>query len=137
MGGLNPLGAAVSGVSPSGEGAAGAAGVKRSMGPPISADQAMYDLYIVRRTQIYIDEAQGERLARIAERSGTTMSGVIRDAIDSYLERESSDDARLARFRSAVSAAAGAEPELPPGEEYVDAIRPDYAARARKLWGEG
>ena len=96
----------------------------------------MYDLYIMRRTQIYIDEAQGERLASLAERSGTTMSGVIRDAIDSYLERESSDDARLTRFRAAVSAAAGAAPELPSGEAYVESIRPDYTARAGELWDE-
>ncbi len=96
----------------------------------------MYDLYIVRRTQIYIDEVQRERLASIAERSGTTMSGVIRDAIDSYLERESSDAARLSRFRAAVTAAAGSAPTLPAGEEYVDVIRPDYATRAGELWGE-
>ena len=106
------------------------------MGSSVSIELTMYDLYIVRRTQIYIDEAQGERLADIAERSGTTMSGVIRDAIDSYLERESASDARLTRFRAAVTAAAGAAPELPPGEEYVEAIRPDYAARADRLWGE-
>lgn len=89
----------------------------------------------MRRTQIYIDETQGERLASVAERSGTTMSGVIRAAIDSYLERESSEDARLARLRAAVATAAGSAPELPSGEEYVDAIRPDYANRAEGLWG--
>ena len=95
----------------------------------------MYDLYIMRRTQIYIDESQGERLASIAVRSGMTMSGVIRAAIDSYLEQESSEDARLVRFRAAVAEAAGVAPGLPPGEEYVDAIRPDYADRAKELWG--
>jgi predicted transcriptional regulator len=100
------------------------------------SDLTMYDLYIVRRTQIYIDESQGERLASIAKRSGTTMSGVIRAAIDAYLERESSEDARLVRFRAAVAETAGIAPGLPPGEEYVDAIRPDYADRARELWGE-
>ena len=63
------------------------------------------------------------------------MSGVIRDAIDSYLERESSGDARLTRFRAAVAEAAGAAPELPPGEEYVDAIRPDYASQGEGALG--
>jgi hypothetical protein len=79
----------------------------------------------MRRTQIYIDESQAERLAGVAARSGMTTSGVIRAAIDSYLERESSEDARLARFRAAVAEAAGSAPGLPPGKEYVDAIRPD------------
>ena len=127
---------------PAGHSLAGAKGHRRRRrgeavdGSSVSIDRTMDNLYIVRRTQIYIDEAQGERLADIAERSRTTMSGVIRDAIDSYLERESSSDARLTRFRAAVTAAAGSAPELPPGEEYVEAIRPDYAARAGELWGE-
>jgi hypothetical protein len=79
----------------------------------------------VRRTQIYIDESQAGWLAGVAARSGMTTSGVIRAAIDSYLERESSEDARLARFRAAVAEAAGSAPELPTGADYVDAIRPD------------
>ena len=101
----------------------------------LSESLAMYDLYIMRRTQIYIDERQGERLASVAVRSGMTMSAVIRAAIDAYLERESSEDARLVRFRAAVAEASGIAPGLPSGEEYVDAIRPDYADRARELWG--
>lgn len=96
----------------------------------------MYHPYIMRRTQIYIDESQGERLSSLAARSGMTMSGLIRAAIDLYLERESSEDARLLRFRAAVAEAAGSAPGLPSGAEYVDAIRPDYADRARELWGE-
>jgi Arc/MetJ-type ribon-helix-helix transcriptional regulator len=97
----------------------------------------MYDLYIVRRTQIYIGEEQGEQLARVAERSGTTMSAVIRSAIDSLLERELSEENRVARFRAAVAEAAGSAPELPAGEDYVDAIRPDYSGRSAELWGKG
>jgi hypothetical protein len=99
-------------------------------------DLTMYDLYIVRRTQIYIDERQGERLASVAAGSGTTMSAVIRAANDAYLERESTADARLVRISAAVAEAAGIAPGLPPGEEFVDAIRPDYADRASELWGE-
>lgn len=81
-------------------------------------------------------KGRGERLAAIAERSGTTLSGVIREAIDSYLERESSGEARLTRFRAAVAESAGVAPELPSGEDYVDALRPDYANRAKALWGD-
>lgn len=96
----------------------------------------MYDLYIVRRTQIYIDERQGERLAEIAERDGLTMSALIRGAIDAYLDQSRTAAVRMERFRTAVAEAAGTVPELPPGAEYVDAIRPDYSERARELWGE-
>lgn len=95
----------------------------------------MYDLYIVRRTQIYIDEQQGDRLAQFAERGGVTMSALIRQAIGAYLDESDSDTARLERFRAAVAGAAGSLPDLPPGEDYVDAMRPDYTDRERALWG--
>lgn len=94
----------------------------------------MYDVYIVRRTQIYLDELQSERLAREAADTGVTMSALIRRAIDAYLDDDGPDDARLARFRSAVRESAGTVPDLPPGESYVDSLRPDYAERERKLW---
>lgn len=96
----------------------------------------MYDLYIVRRTQIYIDEQQGERLARAAASAGVTMSALIRRAIDSYLDESGSEAARLERFRAAVAEVAGSMPDLPSGEDYVDALRPDYAERERGLWRE-
>ncbi len=97
----------------------------------------MYDLYIMRRTQIYLDEVQGERLARVADRSGMTMSAVIREAIESFLDRDDSEEARLGRFRAAVLAAAGSAPGLPTGADYVDEIRPDYTDRAAALWRAG
>lgn len=97
----------------------------------------MYSLYIVRRTQIYIDEGQRERIAQAAERDGVTMSALIRQAIDAYLDEAESDDARLERFRTAVADAAGSVSGLPTGEEYVDALRPDYGDREEALWGAG
>jgi len=42
----------------------------------------MYSTYIVRRTQIYLDEAQATALASRARRRGVTASHVIREAID-------------------------------------------------------
>lgn len=98
--------------------------------------QTMYATYIVRRTQIYIEDEQGERLARAADDSGVTMSALIRLAIDSYLDRDDSAAARLERFRSAVAESAGSLPELPSGSDYVDALRGDYAERERELWGK-
>lgn len=96
----------------------------------------MYDLYIMRRTQIYLDESQGERLARSAAAGGTTVSALIRAAIDAYLDGPPSSEERLRRFRSAVREAAGTSPDLPPGDEYVEAIRPDYRIRERGLRGD-
>jgi predicted transcriptional regulator len=39
------------------------------------------------RTQIYLTEAQRRRLDELAERRGTTLAGVIREAVDEYLDR--------------------------------------------------
>lgn len=63
--------------------------------------------YIVRRTQIYLDEEQDARIRARADALGVTKSEVIRLAVDRYLDVE--DDARrLNAFRSAVRASAGA-----------------------------
>lgn len=71
--------------------------------------------YIVRRTQIYVDEGQDDRIRARAEALGVTKSEVIRLAVDRYLDAED-DVRRLATFRRAVRASAGA------AEIDVDAI---------------
>lgn len=101
-----------------------------------SGPSTMYDCYIMRRTQIYIDESQGELLAAAARREGVTMSALIRRAIDAYLAENSSETERLKRFREAVEATAGIAPYLPSGADYVDEVRPDYSEREIELWGE-
>lgn len=95
----------------------------------------MYDLYIMRRTQIYLDEGQAERLASRAAAEGGTLSALIRRAIDEMLDRERDGSARLAAFRDAVADTAGAVPELPSGESYVEVLRSRDAALERELWG--
>jgi hypothetical protein len=50
-----------------------------------SSSRMMYAAYIVKRTQIYLDEAQSRQLAERAGRRGTTTSHVIREAVDFYL----------------------------------------------------
>jgi len=45
----------------------------------------MYDLYIMRRIQIYLADSQARALAVRADRLGRTKSDLIREAIDSYL----------------------------------------------------
>jgi hypothetical protein len=91
----------------------------------------MYDTYIVKRTQIYLDEEQAERLSRRAALRGTTASKMIREAIDEYLAAPDDDAERLARYRAALDAAFGTAPYLPAGAAYVDEVR--NADRAREV----
>lgn len=84
----------------------------------------MYDMYIMKRTQIYLDDAQAEQLARRAAAEGVTKSTLIRRAVDDYLDSEGGgEDLRLARFRAVIDAVAGTAPELPSGASYVERIR--------------
>ena len=45
--------------------------------------------YIMRRTQIYLDEEQDRRLQARANASGVTKSALIREAIEQFLKRRS------------------------------------------------
>ena len=93
----------------------------------------MYDPYIMKRTQIYLDDAQDDRLARRAAAEGVTKSTLIRRAVDDFLDDGRSDDLRLARFRAAVGAAAGTAPELPSGAAYVERLRALDLARDEQI----
>jgi predicted transcriptional regulator len=88
-------------------------------------------LYIVRRTQIYLDEDQDRRLTERAAAERQTKSRVIRQAIDCYLSQPLDDESKLAEFRAAVAAAAGAEPDLT--EDYLDGLREADRRRSREL----
>ncbi len=83
----------------------------------------MYSLYIVKRTQIYLDDRQDADLARRAAAEGLTKSALIRRAIDEYLDNDGDDELRLARFKAAVDAVAGAAPDLPQGSLFVERLR--------------
>jgi hypothetical protein len=83
----------------------------------------MYALYIMQRTQIYLDDDQARQLADRARQVGLTKSALIRDAIDAYLSPASGDDGALAVLRAAVKDAAGAAPYLPNGVDYVEELR--------------
>lgn len=83
----------------------------------------MYDSYIVRRTQIYLDESQDAELVRRAAAEGLTKSALIRRAVDAYLDGGGDEELRLARFRAAVDAVAGIAPGLPEGRVYVERLR--------------
>jgi len=83
----------------------------------------MYDSYIVKRTQIYLENRQADELARRARTRGVTASHVIREAINQYLAEPEDDAERLARFRAALDETFGIAPYLPPGLEYVEELR--------------
>lgn len=83
----------------------------------------MYNSYIVRRTQVYLDEAQDGELARRAEAEGLTKSALIRRALDAYLNGTADDELQLRRFQAAVEAVAGVAPDLPKGSLYVERLR--------------
>jgi predicted DNA-binding protein len=80
-------------------------------------------LYILKRTQICVDEEQDVSLAERAAAAGVTKSTLIREAIDAYLKGSSNERLRLERFRAAVRAATGSSADLPDGESYVEALR--------------
>lgn len=83
----------------------------------------MYDSYIVKRTQIYLDDRQDDELARRATAEGTTKSALIRRAIDLYLNGAEDEELRLVRFKGAVEAVAGIAAHLPEGSVYVERLR--------------
>jgi Ribbon-helix-helix protein, copG family len=94
----------------------------------------MYTVYIVKRTQIYLEEEQSAQLAERARHRGTTASHVIREAVDAYLAQpESEDDRALQRYRAALDGAFGVAPHLPGGTTHVDELRAADVARGARL----
>ncbi len=82
----------------------------------------MYDIYIMRRTQIYLTDEQGRTLERRRKATGRTISELIRGAIDAaYSRRRSMSTAERVRVARAT---AGAWKEFPEtGAEYVERVR--------------
>ena len=82
----------------------------------------VYNLYIMRRTQIYLTEEQGRVLEGRSRATGHTISELIRVAIDTTYSRgrqlSRADRVRLARRT------AGAWKDFPEtGADYVERIR--------------
>jgi hypothetical protein len=99
----------------------------------IALAATMYSSYIVRRTQIYLDEAQAEHLARRARARGTTASKMIREAIDEYLADPDDAVDRTARFRAAADQSFGIAPYLAEGARYTEELRRADRARDQEL----
>ncbi len=89
----------------------------------------MYATYTMKRYQIYLDEGQHDELARRAERNGTSVSSVIRHALETELAQPDGDE-RLAAWRQAVAGTAGSAAYLPDGREYLDQMRSAERAKA-------
>ena len=101
---------------------------------PPEQKQKVYNLYIMRRTQIYLTQEQGRLLAGQSKATGHTISQLIRAAIDSAYSRRRrmscADRVRLARRT------AGAWSDFPEsGADYVERIR--GARRLARLRGAG
>jgi hypothetical protein len=93
----------------------------------------MYDPYIVKRTQIYLDEDAARTLAARAARRGMTMSHLIREAIGEYLVAPADESVRLQRQRAALYEAFGTIRRLPDGATFVQEMRSADVARDREL----
>ena len=93
----------------------------------------VHNSYIVKRTQIYLDERQAEELSRHAAARGTTASKMIREAIDQYLADPDDAAERLARYRTALDGAFGVAPYLADGATYVEGLRVADRMREREL----
>jgi predicted DNA-binding protein len=93
----------------------------------------MYPIYIMRRTQIYLEESQHERLGKRARAAGTTTSELIREAVDAYLAGPEAENDRLSAFRQAVREAAGSVRRLPKGQKYVEELRRADARRDHEI----
>lgn len=83
----------------------------------------VYIIYIVRRTQVYLDERQTERLDCRARAAGVTRSTLIREAVDRMLDEPEDVATALEHFRGALRATFGVAPDLEPGGEYVASLR--------------
>jgi predicted transcriptional regulator len=96
----------------------------------------MYDSYIVRRTQIYLDPEQSERVGELALAEGRTRSDVIREAVDRYLAATDSEQSRLARLKRVIAEIAERGVSLIDEEALADFREADrrYEEKIRKAW---
>lgn len=84
--------------------------------------RAMYNVYTMRRTQIYLDDRQRRKLDRVARQTRRTVSDLIREAIDARYAT-----APKAEFLEALGAGAFGvwkdRPDLSPTDAYVRRVR--------------
>jgi metal-responsive CopG/Arc/MetJ family transcriptional regulator len=89
-------------------------------------------LYIVNRTQIYLDDRQTARLDERAAAEGTSRSKIIRRAVDAYLEQEDPAGWRE-QWTEVLDGSAGVAAYLADGADYVEDVRRADAERLSRL----
>jgi hypothetical protein len=82
----------------------------------------MFDLYIMRRTQIYLTEAQGRLLENRRRATGRTISHLIREAIDAAFASDRGPS-RTEQLRIAARSAGAWKARIESGAEHVARIR--------------
>ena len=92
----------------------------------------MYNSYIMKRTQIYLERDQDARLGDRARALGETKSTLIREAIEEYLAKPD-QDARLSEFRAVLDELARKPLALPDGAAYVEVLRQADASRDAEI----
>lgn len=73
----------------------------------------------MKRTQMYLTEAQDRRLAQIADERGISKAGALRWALDSALETGDADS----EARTVILATAGVLPDYPDWAEWQRSVR--------------
>ena len=87
-------------------------------------------IYIVERTQIYLNAEEARALERLARRTGRTKSQLIREAIDqTYLQSRRDREQVLAVLRRA---AGSWKRRKETGAEYVERLRGGRLARLHR-----
>jgi predicted DNA-binding protein len=86
-------------------------------------------VYIVQRTQIYLDDQENRVLRRIAKSSGKTKSQLIREAIIRVYLVEPHADETLSALRDS----AGAWRRRETGEKYVERLRKGRLAALHRV----
>lgn len=88
----------------------------------------MYDVAVTHRTQLLLDDWQHEALRAISESTGTSLSGLVREAVDQYLAR------RTERVSEALSdlEGFGSDPDLA-GRDHDAALYGERAALAGRV----
>lgn len=91
-------------------------------------------LYIMQRTQIYLDDEQHRSLTALARQRNATASSLIRAAIDDYLAAQLTPREKLDRLRAlGAKFASSVSDEHSDAREAVDSIRATDAARLNSL----
>lgn len=82
------------------------------------------------RTQVYLTEKQNEGLKRLAATSGRRQSELIRDAVETYLDRN-----ELSDWKEALRAARGIWADRTDLDEMVKQSRQSWEERLDRIHG--